>query len=647
MKNLLQTLFLLSLFTSFSLSAQPWVQNDAMFNPGGIPSLPFSQPRFADLDNDGDLDMIIGNINDKPFYMENVGTAEAPQFAPGEDYFEGISYIDAEVAVFADLDNDGDLDMIAGGYTGLHFFENTGDANNPQFEEQAGFFTILAGINYPVPDLADVDDDGDLDLVIGLSEDGQVKIYENTGTAVAAAFSEADVTEIGDVGLYAYPCFADLDNDGDVDLFVGRDGFGFRYYQNTGTATIPEWTYIENAFAGMGEETYWNSPDLIDLDNNGTLDLIFGTASGPLVYYDNTGTPEIAEWQLNESLFGGVIDVGGASNPFFVDYDGDGDLDMFTGTQMGDIKYFENTGTVYSPIWNEESAAFASLKHSIYSDVAVGDLNGDGRMDAVVGDLSGNLFHHQNSGFGFNYIESTFAGFSFGGWSSPYLIDIDNDEDLDLVVGAESGQIHFIENQGDSQNAIWVQIPNYFGGIDVGSNAVPTFADLDFDGDMDMAVGNISGNVKYFEHENGNWIANNLVMAGVSGGQNTSPGFGDLDGDGDADLTLGNYDGTFNYFQNMEIVVGLQPKNEIKPDMAKLFPNPFKDHLNVILMENTGQLKSLKIMNTEGQLVFTKDYSSTQAFSSFSLSLDFLPAGIYVVELVTEKQMIRQRIVKR
>ncbi len=71
----------------FSLCAQPWVQNDAIFNPGGIPSLPFSQPRLADLDNDGDLDMTIGNINDKPFYLENIGTAENPQFVSGADYF--------------------------------------------------------------------------------------------------------------------------------------------------------------------------------------------------------------------------------------------------------------------------------------------------------------------------------------------------------------------------------------------------------------------------------------------------------------------------------------------------------------------------------------------------------------------------------
>jgi hypothetical protein len=629
------------------LNAQPWVQNDAMFNPTGIPSLPFSQPRFADLDNDGDLDMIIGNINDKPFYMENVGTTEAPQFAPGEDYFAGVSYLDAEVAVFADLDNDGDLDMITGGYTGLHYFENTGNVSSPEFEEQPGFFTILAGINYPVPDLADVDDDGDLDLVIGLSEDGQVKIYENTGTADAAAFSEANVTEIGDVGLYAYPCFADLDNDGDVDLFVGRDGFGFRYYQNTGTPTTAEWTYIEGAFAGMGEDTYWNSPDLIDLDNDGTLDLIFGTASGPLVYYVNTGTPELAEWQQNESLFGGVIDVGGASNPYFVDYDGDGDLDMFTGTQMGDIKFYKNTGTVNSPSWLEQSDGFTSLKHSIYSDVAVGDLNGDGRMDAVVGDLSGNLFHHQNSGFGFNYIESTFAGFSFGGWSSPYLIDIDNDEDLDLVVGNESGQIHFIENQGDSQNAVWVEVPNYFGGIDVGSNAVPCFADLDFDGELDMAVGNISGNVKYFENENGNWVANNLIMAGVSGGQNTSPGFGDLDGDGDADLTLGNYDGTFNYFQNMEIVVGAGEKLPTLSLNATVSPNPFTSVLNLHIPSTAPQIKAIKVYDAGGRLWIDQVIESESKQNSINLDLEQLPAGVYLLKITADKHSETLRIVKQ
>ncbi len=60
--------------------AQLWQQNDLIFNPSGIPSLPFSQPRFADLDADSDFDLILGSINEPPFYFMNNGSASNPSF---------------------------------------------------------------------------------------------------------------------------------------------------------------------------------------------------------------------------------------------------------------------------------------------------------------------------------------------------------------------------------------------------------------------------------------------------------------------------------------------------------------------------------------------------------------------------------------
>jgi hypothetical protein len=119
---------------------------------------------------------------------------------------------------------------------------------------------------------------------------------------------------IGDVGLYAYPVFADLDHDGDQDILCGRDGQGFIYYQNNGSSTSPDWQPFNDLFSGLGSGTYWNSPDLADLNGNGTLDLLYGTANGPLKIYFNLARtrPRLAE---NTSIFGGVIDVGGASNP--------------------------------------------------------------------------------------------------------------------------------------------------------------------------------------------------------------------------------------------------------------------------------------------------------------------------------------------
>lgn len=218
MKRLFIYLTLLSLLINVSLNAQPWQQNSAIFNPSGVPSLPFSQPRFADLDGDGDLDLIIGSTDGAPFYLENNGSASAPAFTPGEEIFSEISFLDAEMGVCCDLDNDGDLDFVAGGFTGLNFFQNTGTPTSPFFEKIPDFFSGLSVGMKPVPDLADIDNDNDFDMIVGFSESGSIKIYTNTGNPQSGIFSESASVEIGDVGLYAYPVFHDLDNDGDQDI---------------------------------------------------------------------------------------------------------------------------------------------------------------------------------------------------------------------------------------------------------------------------------------------------------------------------------------------------------------------------------------------------------------------------------------------
>jgi len=74
-------------------SAQPWQQNDAIFNPSGVPSVSFSQTRFADLDADGDLDLVsdsqLGDIK----YYQNTGSATAPAWQP--DHQRSIDHIPA------------------------------------------------------------------------------------------------------------------------------------------------------------------------------------------------------------------------------------------------------------------------------------------------------------------------------------------------------------------------------------------------------------------------------------------------------------------------------------------------------------------------------------------------------------------------
>ncbi len=593
---------ILLLFLAATAGAQDWQPNDGVFNPSGIPSLTFSQPRLADLDGDDDLDLVLGSVGEPPLYFRNTGTATIPAFQPGDDILAPIGLLDAELAVAVDLDGDDDLDLVTGGYTGLHLFTNTGGATTPVYARADGVFAGLEVGSLPVPTLAGLDDDGDQDLVVGLSEDGHLKYYPNLGSPVAAVFTEASSEIWFDAGLYAYPWLCDLDGDQDFDLLAGRDSHGFLFWRNVGTPAARQWQADDAVFAGLGNTTYWNSPCVADLNGDGKPDLLYGTDAGPLTYYVNTGTLAVPVWTLHTTLFGGVLDVGAASSPVFFDFDGDGDLDLASGSQMGSIKYCENVGTPAIPAWHVDDSYFASIDHSIYAAVTLGDIDDDGLADAVVGDLSGNLFLHRNTGTGFVYDATVFAGIDVGAWSVPRLVDMDGDLDLDLVVGNEAGTLAYYRNNGTPEAPSWVVVAGFFAGIDVGSNCVPTLADYDHDGDLDLVTGNISHELRYYRHQGLNWTRDDSVVAGLTAGQNAAPALADLDADGDLDLAIGNYAGTFNYYENTS-------PSTAAPDVPAgglqltAGPNPFNPSTTVRYVLPADAQVTLAIFDVTGRRV--------------------------------------------
>ena len=144
------------------------------------------------------------------------------------------------------------------------------------------------------PSFADLDGDGDLDAVVG-TFDGTLHYFQNTGTAIAAAFTEqtgaANPFNGLDVGGWARPNFADLDGDGDLDAVVG-EGFGtLHYFENTGSAIAAVFTArtgAANPFNGVDLGSFSN-PSFADLDGDGDLDAIVGEATGILHYLKNTG----------------------------------------------------------------------------------------------------------------------------------------------------------------------------------------------------------------------------------------------------------------------------------------------------------------------------------------------------------------------
>jgi Ca2+-binding RTX toxin-like protein len=261
---------------------------------------------------------------------------------------------------------------------------------------------------------------------------------------------------VSNSGQPSAPSLIDLDGDGDCDLAIGSRGTGFstRYFENIGTATTPvftERTGLSNPFNSISS----GALSFGDLDGDGDLDAMAGDRGGLLHYFLNIGTisiPSFVEQTGLNNPFNG-FDVGSDSRPALGDLDGDGDLDAIAGAGMGGgtIRYFENTGTELSPSFAE-------------------------RTDS----------------------SNPFNGFDVGNASDPTLVDLDNDGDLDAVVGERDGVLNYFENTGTtSAPEFTLRTDGPFGSIDVGMRSSPTFADINADGTLDGVIGDRDGNLHY------------------------------------------------------------------------------------------------------------------------------------------------------
>lgn len=271
--------------------------------------------------------------------------------------------------------------------------------------------------------------------------------------------------------------------------------------------------------------------------------------------------------QLNSgNPLDGVKTVAGNSKPTFGDLDGDGDLDAVVGGGDGYLKYFENTGSATSPAYTEQTGInnpLSSVFEMSNSAPVLVDLDSDGLLDVVVGQLDGTLAYYQNVGSASApaYMEQTggsnpLAGIDVGLFSTPTFGDLNGDGDLDLVIGDGNGYLQTFENTGTAANPVYTQqtgVSNPFNGIDVGTDSTIELSDVDADGDLDAVVGSSAGTLSYYENLGSGTYAqqtgSNNPFDGIDVGSNSAPTFGDLDGDGDLDLVIGEGEGYLNTFE--------------------------------------------------------------------------------------------------
>ncbi len=301
------------------------------------------------------------------------------------------------------------------------------------------------GFNSPV--FVDINNDGDQDCFSGLGV-GFTAYYENTGTQTFPAFASwyySNAFGIFDVGNNAKPVFADIDSDGDFDLYMGEVGFRILFFRNT-SSTVPNFNYITDNPAGISGLGSNVAPALVDIDDDGDFDLFTGQLDGNILYFKNLGSrfnPSFANSIFNPF---GISDAGSRSIPAFCDIDKDDDYDLFIGNENGDIIFFINTGTKTDP------------------------------------------------SFGLP-VTNPFGLSNVGNNAAPSFADINNDEKEDLFVGSGIGTTYFFRNTTvvsveEEQNSSFVEVKAYPNPVSSLLNISGSYIDLD---DAELSVYSILG----------------------------------------------------------------------------------------------------------------------------------------------------------
>ncbi len=324
----------------------------------------FNVPRFSEIDADGDVDMFVGvlgggvsfvqDIAENFYFYENIGDSLNWSFSlQTKQFIESVDIGRNTIPAFVDIDDDHDLDLFLSNEidlkspnqanSRLKFFENRGNNQNPDFQlvntHYLDFDQPFFGSNY-APAFADLDNDRDFDLYLG-NWDGKIVYFRNDGSVTTPNFvMVTDVFGALDVGNNSAPAFADIDADNDLDLFIGEFSGNINFYRNDGTISSARFVLDTTHYFGINlGPTEYSNPFFIDIDDDQDLDLFIGSDTRGVFLYRNTGSAQVADFELDES-FSLPLDL--RTSPKFLDIDTDGDLDYFSGVSGGGLIFYKN-----------------------------------------------------------------------------------------------------------------------------------------------------------------------------------------------------------------------------------------------------------------------------------------------------------------
>lgn len=509
----------------------------------GLGNQRFNVWSYVDYDGDEALDVIVGaddwgyygwddgfdsegNWKKGPlhgvvYWLRNRGTNTEPKYehpkriqADGND----LNVYGNPMPNFADFDGDGDLDLVCGEFLdGLSYFENTGSRRTPEFMSRGylmhGGAKITMHVQMITPTAIDWDKDGDADLVVG-DEDGRVALWENTGRVEnhqpkfqPPTYFQQRSRDLK-FGALVTPVAFDWDNDGDHDLVCGNTSGNIAWFEN---------------LSSDGLDAVWSPPRLVHADGEPIRFL-----AGP-----------------NGSIQGPAEAKWGYTTFSVADWDGDGKPDLVCNSILGRIDWFKNVGTLSEPKfeagkpvhieWDEDAKKPSwvwwrpsenELVTQWRTTPLVQDWNADGLADLVMLDEQGYLaFYERVVERGIYKLKPGKRIFKGDWYDNRQRKKTAEDELLRLNVA---------DNGGSGRRKL-------------------CFVDWDQDGELDLIVNS----------QNANWLRNEGTIDGITqfkdmgpvskqvlAGHTTSPTTADWNGDGVPDLLLGAEDGRIYYLEN-------------------------------------------------------------------------------------------------